>query len=78
MRRLMATANEEGGIRIVDVDVGMGVGGMEGGWWWRGHSNAVFDMKWSGDDTKVVSGEIFPSTPCVIAMLMSILAHKFG
>jgi denticleless len=54
----MAVANEEGGIRIVDVDVGMGIGGMEGGWWWRGHGNAIFDMKWSADDSRVVSSSI--------------------
>ncbi|WVQ84543.1 hypothetical protein IAT38_006697 [Cryptococcus sp. DSM 104549] len=55
MRRLIAVAGEEGGVRIVDVDEGLGVHREEKGWWWRAHGNAIFDIKWSGDDKRVLT-----------------------
>ena len=54
LRRLIAVAGEEGGVRILDVDEGLGSHREEKGFWWRAHSNAVFDVKWSGDDTRMV------------------------
>jgi denticleless len=53
-RRLIAVAGEEGGVRIVDVDEGLGNHREEKGWWWRAHSNAVFDVKWTADDSQIV------------------------
>lgn len=51
----MAIAGEEGGIRVIDVDAPQGHHREEGGWWWRAHANAIFDVKWSGDDSRIVS-----------------------
>jgi denticleless len=53
-QRLLAIGGEEGGVRIIDVDEGLGVHREEKGQWWRAHPNAVFDLKWSGDDTRIV------------------------
>ncbi|WVO24023.1 uncharacterized protein IAS62_005383 [Cryptococcus decagattii] len=55
LRRLIGIAGEEGGVRIVDVDEGLGMHREEKGWWWRAHGNAIFDLKWSRDDTKVLT-----------------------
>lgn len=55
LRRLIGIAGEEGGVRILDVDEGLGMHREEKGWWWRAHGNAIFDLKWSTDDTKVAS-----------------------
>lgn len=55
LRRMLAVGGEEGGVRILDVDEGMGIHREEKGWWWRAHGNAVFDVKFSADDTKIVS-----------------------
>lgn len=52
---MIAIAGEEGGVRIFDVDEGLGMHREEKGWWWRAHANAVFDIKWSGDDKRIVS-----------------------
>ncbi|ODN83797.1 hypothetical protein L198_07693 [Cryptococcus wingfieldii CBS 7118] len=56
LRRLIAVGNEEGGLRIVDFDEGLGMHREEKGWWWRAHSNTVFDLKWSADDTRILTG----------------------
>lgn len=53
-QRLLAIGGEEGGVRIINVDEGLGVHREEKGQWWRAHSNAVFDLKWSGDDSRIV------------------------
>jgi hypothetical protein len=53
-QRLLAIGGEEGGVRIINVDEGLGVHREEKGQWWRAHPNAVFDLKWSGDDTRIV------------------------
>ena len=53
-RRLLAIAGEEGGVRIVDVDEGLGMNCEAKGWWWRAHTNAIFDIKWSADDNNIV------------------------
>lgn len=55
LRRMLAVGGEEGGVRILDVDEGMGIHREEKGWWWRAHGNAIFDIKFSADDTKIVS-----------------------
>ena len=55
VRRLIAVAAEEGGVRVVDVDEPLGMHREAKGWFWRAHGNAVLDAKWSGDDTKIVS-----------------------
>ncbi|AFR94533.2 hypothetical protein C343_02617 [Cryptococcus neoformans C23] len=55
LRRLIGIAGEEGGVRILDVDEGLGMHREEKGWWWRAHGNAIFDLKWSTDDTKVLT-----------------------
>lgn len=52
---MIGIAGEEGGVRILDVDEGLGMHREEKGWWWRAHGNAIFDLKWSPDDTKVAS-----------------------
>ena len=52
---MLAIGGEEGGVRIMDVDEGMGIHREEKGWWWRAHGNAVFDVKFSADDSKIVS-----------------------
>ena len=54
-RRLIAVAAEEGGVRVLDVDEPAGMHRDAQGWFWRAHGNAVLDVKWSGDDTKIVS-----------------------
>ncbi|OCF30834.1 hypothetical protein I316_07557 [Kwoniella heveanensis BCC8398] len=61
-RRLIAIAGEEGGVRILDVDEGMGSHREEKGFWWRAHGNAVFDLKWSADDTRVLTASGDQST----------------
>ena len=53
-QRLLAIGGEEGGVRIINVDEGLGVHREAKGQWWRAHTNAVFDLKWSGDDTRIV------------------------
>lgn len=53
-RRLIAVAAEEGGVRIVDVDQGLGAHPDAAGWFWRAHGNAVLDLKWSNDDSRIV------------------------
>lgn len=63
LRRLIGIAGEEGGVRIVDVDEGLGMHREEKGWWWRAHGNAIFDLKWSRDDTKVASRVFPPKVP---------------
>ncbi|WVO13552.1 hypothetical protein L204_101173 [Cryptococcus depauperatus] len=55
LRRLIGVAGEEGGVRILDVDEGPGMHREAKGWWWRAHGNAVFDMKWSADDNRVLT-----------------------
>ncbi|WVR03240.1 hypothetical protein IAU60_000231 [Kwoniella sp. DSM 27419] len=55
LRRLIAVAGEEGGVRILDVDEGLGGHREEKGFWWRAHGNAIFDLKWSKDDTRVLT-----------------------
>jgi len=57
---MMAVAGEEGGMRIVDVDAPQGHHRESGGWWWRAHANAIFDTKWSDDDSKIVSSFLIP------------------
>lgn len=54
-RRLMAVASDEGGLRVVDVDEPVGLHREQKGYWWRGHANTVYDIKWSADGTKLVS-----------------------
>ncbi|WVQ94312.1 hypothetical protein IAU59_001391 [Kwoniella sp. CBS 9459] len=61
-RRLIAIAGEEGGVRILDVDEGLGNHREEKGFWWRAHGNAVFDLKWSADDTRVLTASGDQST----------------
>lgn len=51
---MIAIAAEEGGVRIVDVDDGLGHHPDAKGLFWRAHGNAVLDVKWSRDDTKIV------------------------
>lgn len=51
----MAVAGEEGGMRVLDIDEPQGVHREEKGWWWRAHANAIFDTKWSSDDSRLVS-----------------------
>lgn len=53
-RRMLAIANEEGGIRLLNVDEPMGMHRQGMGVWFRGHTNAVFDMTWSADDKYLV------------------------
>nr|XP_018266336.1 uncharacterized protein I303_00311 [Kwoniella dejecticola CBS 10117]OBR88494.1 hypothetical protein I303_00311 [Kwoniella dejecticola CBS 10117] len=55
LRRLIAIAGEEGGVRILNVDEGLGTHREEKGFWWRAHGNAVFDLKWSKDDSKLTA-----------------------
>nr|XP_031859866.1 uncharacterized protein CI109_004714 [Kwoniella shandongensis]KAA5526938.1 hypothetical protein CI109_004714 [Kwoniella shandongensis] len=62
LRRLIAVAGEEGGVRILDVDEGLGAFREEKGFWWRAHGNAVFDLKWSADDTRVLTASGDQST----------------
>lgn len=61
-RRLIAIAAEEGGVRVVDVDEGLGPHPDAQGWFWRAHGNAVLDIKWSKDDKRIVShpGSLLP------------------
>ncbi len=54
-RRLIAVAAEEGGVRVVDVDEGLGPHPDAQGWFWRAHANAILDLKWSKDDKRIVS-----------------------
>ncbi|WVF66701.1 hypothetical protein IAT40_001443 [Kwoniella sp. CBS 6097] len=61
-RRLIAVAGEEGGVRVLDVDEGLGSHREEKGFWWRAHGNAVFDLKWSADDTRVLTASGDQST----------------
>lgn len=56
-RRLLAVAADEGGIRIVDVDEEVGSHREEKGWWWRGHRNMIYEVKWSADGTQMVSAK---------------------
>jgi denticleless len=53
-RRLIAIAAEEGGVRVVDADEPVGMFRDSQGWFWRAHGNAVLDVKWSADDSKIV------------------------
>ena len=69
-QRLLAIGGEEGGVRIINVDEGLGVHREEKGQWWRAHPNAVFDLKWSGDDTRIVRSP--PLSGCV-ALTYSLL-----
>ncbi|WWC67141.1 uncharacterized protein I206_101048 [Kwoniella pini CBS 10737] len=62
LRRLIAIAGEEGGVRILDVDEGLGTHREEKGFWWRAHGNAIFDLKWSKDDSKVLTASGDQST----------------
>ncbi|WVW81447.1 hypothetical protein I302_103441 [Kwoniella bestiolae CBS 10118] len=62
LRRLIAVAGEEGGVRILDVDEGLGSHREEKGFWWRAHGNAIFDLRWSGDDTRVLTASGDQST----------------
>ncbi|WWC85496.1 uncharacterized protein L201_000360 [Kwoniella dendrophila CBS 6074] len=62
LRRLIAVAGEEGGVRILDVDEGLGQHPEEKGFWWRAHGNAIFDMKWSRDDSRVLTASGDQST----------------
>lgn len=55
VRRFVAVAAEEGGVRVVDVDEPVGENRDVGGWFWRAHGNAVLDLKWSRNDTHIVS-----------------------
>ncbi|RXK34961.1 hypothetical protein M231_07775 [Tremella mesenterica] len=54
-RRLLAVAGEEGGVRVVDVDQGLGPHRESRGLWWRAHANAIFDISWSPDDTSIMT-----------------------
>ena len=54
LRRLIAVAAEEGGVRVVDCDEGLGPHRDAKGWFWRAHGNAVLDIKWTPDDTGLV------------------------
>ncbi|ORY22130.1 WD40-repeat-containing domain protein [Naematelia encephala] len=54
-RRMVAIGGEEGGVRILDVDDGLGHHPEERGWWWRAHTNAIFDVKWSSDDSRILT-----------------------
>ena len=74
LRRLIAVAGEEGGVRILDVDEGLGSHREEKGFWWRAHSNAVFDMKWSGDDCRIV--RVFYSQFSESSKLIMPVAHR--
>ncbi|KAK8844587.1 hypothetical protein IAR55_006434 [Kwoniella newhampshirensis] len=62
LRRLIAVAGEEGGVRVLDVDEGLGAYREEKGFWWRAHGNAIFDLKWSADDTRVLTASGDQST----------------
>ncbi|KAK6904991.1 hypothetical protein I203_105810 [Kwoniella mangroviensis CBS 8507] len=62
LRRLIAVAGEEGGVRILDVDEGLGSHREEKGFWWRAHGNAIFDLRWSADDTRVLTASGDQST----------------
>jgi denticleless len=52
--RMLAIGGEEGGVRIMNIDEGIGRHREAKGLWWRAHSNAIFDIKWSGDDSRIV------------------------
>lgn len=52
---MIGIVGEEGGVRILDVDEGLGMYREEKGWWWRVYGNVIFDLKWFLDDMKVVS-----------------------
>jgi hypothetical protein len=69
-QRLLAIGGEEGGVRIINVDEGLGVHREEKGQWWRAHPNAVFDLKWSGDDTRIVRS---PSLSGCVVLTYSLL-----
>lgn len=57
-RRLVAAAGEEGGVRVVPIDESQHDLEQGRGVWWRAHANAIFDLKWSSDDTRMVSAPI--------------------
>ena len=54
-RRLLAVAAEEGGVRVVDVDETPEQQSDSKGWFWRAHGNAVLDVEWAADDSRIVS-----------------------
>lgn len=54
-RRLLAVAGEEGGVKMLNVDQAAGMHDSENGSWFRAHANAIFDLVWSGDDSRLVS-----------------------
>lgn len=63
-QRLLAIGGEEGGVRIINVDEGLGIHREEKGQWWRAHPNAVFDLKWSSDDSRIVSQLLTMNESC--------------
>jgi len=62
-RRLIAVAAEEGGVRVLDVDEPAGMHRDAQGWFWRAHGNAVLDVKWSGDDSRIVGESSMGRSP---------------
>lgn len=55
-RRLLAIGGEEGAIRILDVDQPYQNGSYDH--WWSAHNNGIFDLKWTGDDERLVSVDV--------------------
>jgi len=51
-KRLLALGSEEGAVKLVNVDASES---EDAGTWWRAHNNAVFDLKWTANDTRLVS-----------------------
>lgn len=51
-RRLLAIGGEEGAIRILDVDQPLDSGAPDH--WWSAHNNGIFDLKWTGEDDRLV------------------------
>ncbi|KAL7420190.1 hypothetical protein Q5752_005156 [Cryptotrichosporon argae] len=54
-KRLLALGNEEGMLRVIDADEGLGVHPEAKGHWWRAHQNAIFDLQWTEDDSRILS-----------------------
>ncbi|KAL1408905.1 multisubstrate pseudouridine synthase 7 [Vanrija albida] len=47
--------DEEGAIKIIDVDLSSTSQAENSGVWWRAHNNGVFDIKWCDNDTRLLS-----------------------
>jgi hypothetical protein len=77
-QRLLAIGGEEGGVRIINVDEGLGVHREEKGQWWRAHPNAVFDLKWSGDDSRIVRSPILLGIVTLTYSLPRLVTRPLG